>query len=245
MPINRLILFIILSISLNATGLPPSYYKIKNTKQKTVTFFNYLYPMIVESNNNILKERKFVKTYLTQDITQIDKTSIDHQKLLDLATKYKIKTKDLYNINKYLKKIDTVPPSMALAQAAVESNWGTSRFTKEANNIFGQWTYKGKGIVPKRRKSGHTHKIKLYDSLEASIEGYMELLNKGTAYKKFRNLRQYYRKKSTIPSGLALSQTMIHYSGIGKKYLKILRIMIRKHHLKRYDMQYYKLDRKE
>jgi Bax protein len=236
--INKIILFIALSVYLNATGFPKSYYKIKDTKQKTNTFFEYLYPMVEEANNNILKQREFVKQFFKTHTKPFDTTSKQHQKLLELANTYKIK--DIYNINKYLKKINIVPPSMTLAQAAVESNWGKSRFTKEANNIFGQWTYKGKGLVPKRRRSGHNHKIKLYSSLEKSIEGYMELLNKGTAYKRFRNLRQRYIDKNVAPNGYALSQTMINYSGIGKKYLKILRSVIRKYDLQKYDKKYYK-----
>jgi len=239
MRINKFLLFIYFSTVLNATGLPKEYYKIKDTKQKTTAFFNYLYPLVVESNNNILKQREFVKNYLTNLKKPVDTSTPEYKKLLELAQKYKIKEKDLYNLSKYLKKIDTVSPSMVLAQAAVESNWGKSRFTKEANNIFGQWTYKGKGLIPKRRRSGHKHKIKLYNSLEESIQGYMELLNKGTAYKKFRTIRQSFSKQNLAPNGLVLSQTMVNYSGIGRKYLKILRSVIRKYNLQKFDKLYY------
>ncbi|MEA1914031.1 MAG: glucosaminidase domain-containing protein [Campylobacterota bacterium] len=238
MYIKKLLLLITLLGTLNATGLPKSYYKINDTKQKTTAFFNHLYPMIVLSNNKILKERAFVESYFKNNTLKDTINSNDHAKILKLAKKYKIKQTN--NLKEYLDKINTVPPSMALAQSAVESNWGKSRFTKQANNIFGVWTYKGKGLVPLRRKAGEKHKIKIYNSLQGSLEGYMNLLNKGTAYKKFRRVRKAQEQSKGELTGLALSQTMIHYSGIGEKYLKILRSLIRKYDLKRFDTQYYK-----
>ena len=137
-------------------------------------------------------------------------------------------------------KIDVIPPSMSIAQAAVESAWGKSRFTKKANNIFGHWTYNAKnGIVPKRRPSGSKHFIRVFPNIQASLRAYMLNLNRHTAYKSFQNKRYQARVKNKNPMGMELSQTMIKYSGIGKKYLVILKSVIRKNKLQNYDNRFY------
>ncbi len=233
---HMIVLFLFVS-SLFATGFPKQYYKIKNTDLQKRTFFEILYPMVIQSNKKILKEREFVENYFERGDAVIDTNTPEHKKLSNLARKYKIE--NIYNKAEYLNKIDIVPVSMTLAQAAIESGWGKSRFTKEANNIFGHWTYSEKGLVPKQRQAGKTHKIKIYESLQASVEGYMRNLNRTEAYKEFRHLREKYRNMGVNPKGLPLSQTMHKYSGIGHEYLRILRSMINKNQLAQYDTRFY------
>lgn len=240
MYLRQILLLILISCTVYATGFPSNYYKIKNTDLQKRTFFEILYPMVMQANHKILIERNFIENYFAKDNPTFDKKSKEHQKLSNLARKYKIK--DIYNKEEYLEKIDIVPVSMTLAQAAVESGWGKSRFTKEANNIFGHWTYSEHGLVPKSRAQGKTHKIKIYESLQASIEGYMRNLNRTEAYKEFRNLRAKYRDLGINPKGLPLSQTMHNYSGIGTEYLRILKLMISKNQLAQYDQRFYMME---
>lgn len=237
MYIRQILLLLLLSSTIFATGFPSSYYKIKNTNLQKRTFFEILYPKVIKANKKILEERVFIEHYFDDIEAVTDTTTKKHQKLANLARKYKIK--DIYNKEEYLNKIDIVPVSMALAQAAIESGWGKSRFTKEANNIFGHWTYGEKGLVPKHRPAGQKHKIKIYESLQASIEGYMRNLNRTEAYKEFRHLRAKYRAMGVHPKGLQLSQTMHKYSGIGHEYLRILRIVINKNKLAQYDSRFF------
>ena len=109
-----------------------------------------------------------------------------------------------------------------LAQAAVESAWGQSRFVSLANNIFGEWTYGKKGIIPENRPEGMHHKIRIFDDLEDSIAAFMLNLNRHRAYHEFRDLRAQYRAKKERFTGLLGSQTMENYSGIGKEYNALL-----------------------
>lgn len=227
---KKLLFLVALAFSLEATGLPKEYYKLKGKAQKDF-FFNFLYESIKKENLKIVEEKLELKRILSGDILNIN--PYDLQKLIALKKKYRVK--QLYNYNEFAKKIDIVPPSQALAQAAVESGWGKSRFVKEANNIFGHWTYGEKGLIPESRDEGAKHKIRIFDSLQGSIKAYMLNLNRNRAYREFQDKRYDIRKSGRSLSGLELSQTMMNYSGIGEEYLKILKKMIEKYNLTKYD----------
>lgn len=235
--------FIILALlcmsisSVVAAGMPNSYYEItSDTKQKEV-FFDYLYTLIEKENLHILEERKIVENVLGNNILEINYMSKDFNKLLKLQNKYKVQS--FFSKEEYLKKIDIVPPALALAQAAVESGWGKSRFVKEANNIFGHWTYGEKGLIPQSRDEGAKHKIRIFSSLQSSIRAYMLNLNRNSAYKSFREKRVNMRLQEQTLVGIELSQTMINYSGIGKKYLVILESMISQQNLSKFDNKFF------
>jgi len=129
---------------------------------------------------------------------------------------------------------------MALAQAAVESGWGKSRFIKEANNIFGHWTYNPSiGMMPLHRDEDATHFIRIFKTLQDSISAYMLNLNRNRAYKEFQDVRFKQREEGQKPDGLKLSQTMMNYSGIGHNYLEILHNVISTNKLLEYDKNFY------
>lgn len=233
-----LAIFIIFSINLFAKGLPNEYYSIKNTKKAKAYFSEYIYKLTKKENIRILEERNFVKNLLkSSDIkTNISKSEL--RKLTELNKRYRVK--ELYDLKSYMLRIDVIPPSMSIAQAAVESAWGNSRFTKKANNIFGHWTYNSKnGIIPQRRAAGSKHFIRVFASIQDSLRAYMLNLNRHTAYKSFQEKRYKLRIKNKNPMGIELSQTMIKYSGIGKKYLVILKSVIKKNKLQNYDKRFY------
>ncbi len=222
------------SLNLNAQGLPKEYYEIENNQEQKDYFFNYLYKLIEKENLKILKEKAFVVKYLNKSILEIDYNSEDFKRLLEIKEKYKIKK--IFSIEEYLKKIDIVPLSLALAQAAVESGWGNSRFIKEANNIFGHWTYNPKiGLLPENRDPNATHFIRIFKNLSHSIKKYMSNLNSNRAYREFQETRYKQRQKKENLNGLKLSQTLINYSGIAEEYLKILKSIIEQNTLIRYD----------
>ena len=129
---------------------------------------------------------------------------------------------------------------MALAQAAVESAWGRSRFVKEANNIFGHWTYNSQiGMIPRNRDLGATHFIRIFQSLKESVTAYMLNLNRNLAYKSFQEKRFELKKTAQKIDGLELSQTVLNYSGIAQDYLKILKDIIVLNNLQDYDNRFY------
>lgn len=219
-------------------GFPKEYYEINDTAEAKNYFFNHMYNLIENENDKIKDERNFVRNILTSNILSIDFDSPSFQRLLDLKQKYKIK--NIYTLQEYLKKIDIVPPSLALAQAALESAWGKSRFVKEASNIFGHWTYNPEiGLLPKRRSLDSSHFIRIFNNLKESTSAYMLNLNRNFAYRSFQEKRFEQRLNNQKADGLTLSQTMLNYSGIAEDYLIILKNMILQNNLQAYDNRYY------
>lgn len=229
---------LLFTISAFAKGMPEEYFLIENKEKQKIYFFEYMYKLSKNENEKILEERNFIKKYLNSNLLNIDTNSSEFLRLLKIKKKYRIKKP--YDLKPYMKKIDVVPASLVLAQAAVESGWGKSRFMKNANNIFGHWTYNPKiGIIPKKREEGAKHFIRVFKTVQASISAYMLNLNRNAAYKTFHKERYKQRENNIKPSGLVLSQTMINYSGIGKEYLSILKNVIKKNGLEKYDRRFY------
>lgn len=219
-------------------GFPDEFYEINDVVETKNYFLNHLYIFIAKENNNIKNDRSFVKNILTSNILKIDFDSALFHRLLELKQKYKIK--NIFTLQEYLKKIDIIPPSMALAQAAIESAWGKSRFIKDANNIFGHWTYNPKiGIIPKRRNIGASHFIRVFKNLEESTTNYMLNINRNFAYKSFQEKRYEQRLNNEQLDGLTLSQMMLNYSGIAQDYLENLKDLIQINDLQKYDQKYY------
>ena len=213
-------------------AFPSWYYKINNTKHQKKAFVKILLPLIQIENQKIKKLRKKIIDIFNDSFYLIHKKKIAF--LLQIIKDYKIKK---INKSELLKKIDIIPPSLALSQAAIESGWGKSRFAKEANNTFGHWVYSNKGLKPKSRYDHivKNYSIRIFSSLEESIKAYMKNLNTNLAYKNFRELRYKYRKSSKKFTGLVAAETMINYSQKRKKYVKLLKKLIKSYNWERYD----------
>jgi Bax protein len=217
---------------LNA-AFPQWYYNIKNIKQQKKAFVEILLPLIQTENQNILDSRKKIIKIFNDPYYLLNPKKVAF--LTKIAKKYKIK--NILNKNEYLKKIDAIPPSLALAQGAIESGWGKSRFVKVANNIFGHWEYSNKGILPKDKYDNIdiNYSLKIFPTLEDSIRAYMLNLNRNPAYKKFRNLRYQYRIKNKNFTGLIAASTMKLYSQKGKEYVNLLKKMIIQNSWEKFD----------
>ncbi len=219
---------------LHSVGFDSTYQKITDTKRKKAAFISLMLPKIHQVNYKIQKERHFIQKFFNKKLfLNSSRSRKDIKKLNDLAQKYRIN--DIYDEQRYLKRIDQVPVSLVLAQGALESAWGKSRFVQVANNVFGQWTYSGRGIVPKNRAADKTHKIKTFDTINESIEAYMLNLNRNRAYREFRNEREKHTSKRQLYSGLEAANTMENYSGIGEEYNTILKKMIKKNRFGQFD----------
>ncbi len=230
-----LAIFLLFSSLIFAGGLPSWYYKIKNTSLQKQKFVEIMLPLIKKANERTLKERRFVINFFDK----LEKKGFEAmkkdelKKLARLSKKYKIK--NLFDKYEYLLKIDKVPESLALTQAAIESAWGKSRFAKYANNIFGQWTYKTKGLVPEHRAEGKTHKIKIFPSLQASVNAYITNLNRNRAYEKFRFQRYQARLLNEIYSGLDAAKTLRAYSELKEKYVAMISQFMKRNRFLKYD----------
>ena len=131
--------------------------------------------------------------------------------------------------------MDIIPVSIALAQAANESGWGTSRFALEGNALFGQWTWSKKGISPKNKDPNKSHKILQFQILKASVRAYKNNLNTHNAYREFREVRAQLRQENKQIIGLDLTQYLKAYAAIGEKYVAILDDIIERNSLTDFD----------
>tara|TARA_A100001015_G_scaffold292720_1_gene368389 strand:+ start:1582 stop:3114 length:1533 start_codon:yes stop_codon:yes gene_type:complete len=206
------------------TQFPRDLDALQNTKLKKETFIKIVLPLIVAENERILEDReKLIILSNKKFTTDLEKQWI-RQKLLE----YKVKKG---NLKELLVRIDIIPTSIALAQAAKESGWGTSRFALEGNAIFGQWTWSGQGIAPLDRESNKNHKILKFPILRASVKAYQNNLNTHKSYFKFRQKRLTLRDKNKKIKGLDLTETLNNYAQTGSEYTKILNQIIKQNRL--------------
>jgi Bax protein len=231
MKLKILLIALMVALPVIAQSAIPDFGSIKDVKQKKKAFFDYMYPLILAENKKVIAERAIVKSNKTS--AQLTKICEKYSKNCDtIDTK---KRQDL------LKRIDVIPPSLAMAQGANESAWGTSRFARKGSNFFGQWCYtKGCGIVPAKRDKGSKHEVKRFSSSQQSVGGYIFNLNTGRAYSLIRKLRAAARDKSTNPSGYELAKGLINYSQRREAYVKEIRSMISYNKLvKKYDQKFW------
>ncbi|GAB4137945.1 MAG: hypothetical protein Tsb0016_03530 [Sphingomonadales bacterium] len=152
--------------------------------------------------------------------------------LATIAARYGANPDDLDTL---LRRVDQVPPSLVLAQAAIESGWGLSRFARAGNALFGQYAWDGEGMVPKQRKAGARHTIKTFDSPAGAIFGYMHNLNTHRAYRQFRQQRAAARAQDEALDSLALAGTLSAYSTLREAYVRRVRTVIKQNQLTDFD----------
>ncbi|EAT12614.1 hypothetical protein HF888_11645 [Bermanella marisrubri] len=211
----------------------PDFRQYENVQKKKQDFFNFLLPRVKVANENILEERRWL---LELDLSNL--SDDQEQRLNELAEKYEVddyeNSEQLFTVLK--RRIDVLPPSMVLAQAANESAWGTSRFARKGNNLFGQWCYvEGCGLIPKNRNDNGRHEVAKFDDVQESIESYMRNLNSQFSYKDLRIQRSNMRKNNEKISGYKLAAGLIKYSTRREEYIKEIRAMIKQNRLGQYD----------
>ena len=206
------------------TQFPKDLDELKSTQLKKETFIKIVLPLVVAENERILADREKLKILSVKKFTTDPEKQWIRQKLLE----YKVKKGDLKEL---LVRMDIIPTSIALAQAAKESGWGTSRFALEGNAIFGQWTWSGQGIAPLDRANDKNHKILKFPILRASVKAYKNNLNTHKSYSKFREKRLNLREKKKRISGLELTETLNNYAQTGSEYTKILNQIIKQNRL--------------
>ena len=206
------------------TQFPKDLDELQSVRLKKETFIKIVLPLIVAENEKILSDRKKLITLSGKKFT----TDLEKQWLRQKLLEYKVKKG---NMEELLLRMDIIPNSIALAQAAKESGWGTSRFALEGNAIFGQWTWSGQGIAPLDRANNKNHKILKFPILRASVKAYQNNLNTHKSYEKFREKRMNLRKKNKIVSGLDLTETLKNYAQTGSEYTKKLNQIIKQNNL--------------
>jgi len=204
--------------------------------ERKKVFFNYFLPLIEEQNQEILETRLRLEEW---SINRENISWWDARQIRNLAEAYGIDAFAIENDADWevlLRRVDAVPPSLALAQAAAESIWGTSRFARIGYNFFGQWCFEeGCGIVPDRRDAGKNHEIAVFDSPEAAVASYIHNLNSHAAYKPLREIRAMLRTTNNPIPGKILAAGLGKYSERGDAYIEELRSLITYNHLSQYD----------
>ena len=211
------------------TQFPKDLDEIQSVKLKKETFIKIVLPLVVAENEKILEDRFKLNKLTSRKITTDKEKQWLRQKFLE----YKVKNGKIEELKT---KMDIIPASIALAQAAKESGWGTSRFALEGNAIFGQWTWNGKGIAPLDRDKSKNHKILKFPILRASVKAYKNNLNTHKSYIKFREMRKDLREKNKKITGLMLTKTLDNYAETGSEYTKILEQIINQNRLMDFEL---------
>ena len=197
------------------TQFPKDLDEIQSVRLKKDTFIKIVLPLIVAENEKILDDRFKLKKITSKKMTTDQEKQWLRQKFLE----YKVKKGSVEELRN---RMDIIPTSIALAQAAKESGWGTSRFALEGNAIFGQWTWNGRGIEPLLKDKSKNHKILRFPILRASVKAYKNNLNTHKSYSKFREKRKKLREANKKVDGLELIKTLSNYAETGSEYTKIL-----------------------
>ncbi len=224
---------------LTSSTLLPDFSAIETTPERKEQFVNLLMPIIEQKNAKILKSRNRLMAIHAEWLSSNTITGVNLRNLEKLREKYHV-TKERYPedakaIEILFLRVDTIPPAMVIAQAAIESGWGTSRFAIEGYNLFGQWCYTpGCGIVPAKRLPGKKHEVRKFSNVEESVIAYYRNINTHTAYRHWRELRAKLRHNPTEFTGYAMAEGLSKYSEIGDTYVDALRRAIRVNQLESY-----------
>ncbi len=208
--------------------LPNEIKQIENSKKRKSLFIQIILPLILEENNLILLDRKKLFSILNKNKNSKKEINWLNRKF----KQYGVLNKDIPTLKV---RMDIVPVSLAIAQAAKETGWGTSRFALEGNALFGQWTWSGDGIKPAGAESDTKHKVMKFRVLKASVRAYQRNLNTHSSYKNFRQLRAQLRDDSESLDSLLLADQLDNYAETGKEYTKILKQIINQNSLKDFD----------
>ncbi|PAV25598.1 bax protein [Tamilnaduibacter salinus] len=223
-----------------STNALPDFSQYSDVQTKKDAFFSFLYPRIVLANTRVLALRHHL---MTLD-NKAPLTADDEAWLTRQAKRLRIDTELAPEamILELREHLDVIPPSLVMAQAANESAWGTSRFARKGNNLFGQWCFSvGCGIVPAKRSAGASHEVASFSSPYHSVRAYIENLNRHDAYQGLRDVRLAARRRGYFPNGVGLATGLESYSERGHAYVEEIQSMIRYNKLTRYDDRYQTL----
>ncbi|WP_405231991.1 glucosaminidase domain-containing protein [Lentisalinibacter salinarum] len=205
----------------------PDFRQYEAGAERKVRFFEFLRPIIEAENTRVLEERRRLEELAAED----GLGWLDRRWLHGLAEDYGLDPQEYEDdtlIMALLRRVDVVPVSLALAQAAKESGWGTSRFARKGNNFFGEWCYDaGCGLVPRARAAERSHEVRAFDSPRESVASYLRNINTNRSYRELRRVRAGLRAQGRPLSGLVLAEQLQRYSERGQAYVDEIKGLIR------------------
>ncbi len=208
--------------------LPKEIKNIENTKKRKEMFIKIVLPLILKENNKIRIDRLRLFAILNKN----SNTKIEKKWLEKKFKQYGVKQNDFLTLKI---RMDEIPVSLAIAQAAKETGWGTSRFALRGNALFGQWTWSGDGLKPKNAEEGDDHKVMKFHSLQLSVRAYLRNLNTHASYKDLRKARTELKNKKKSLDSLVLSKYLDKYAQTGDQYIVVLQKIIEQNNLKDFD----------
>jgi Bax protein len=210
------------------TLLPHEIKMIENTKKRKDFFIQIILPLIIKENNNIKLDRRTFFNIINKN----NNTELERKWLEKKYKQYGVISKDIFTLKI---RMDEIPVSLAIAQAAKETGWGTSRFAQEGNALFGQWTWSGEGLTPKNVEKGKGHKVMKFNVLQASVRAYQRNLNTHSTYKNFRKARAEFRDLKKPLDSIELSKYLNKYAETGNQYVEVLQKIIEQNKLQDFD----------
>ena len=210
------------------TLLPGEMRMIEDVKRRKDLFIQIILPLIIKENNNIKIDRKKLFTILNKS----NNTKSEKNWLNQKFKQYGVANKDVSTLKI---RMDEIPTSLVIAQAAKETGWGTSRFAQEGNALFGQWTWSGEGLKPAGADDDQKHKVMKFKVLQASVRAYQRNLNTHSSYREFRSARAELRDRNKSLDSLVLAEFLDKYAETGKEYVKILKQIIKQNSLTDFD----------
>lgn len=211
-----------------ASQFPADLLELDPVARRKLLFVKIMLPLILNENERINANR----ARAGQLIGQAHRSRAELRWLRRLAADYDVEYGEWGHLSR---RMDVVPMSLALAQGAIESGWGTSRFAQHGNAVFGQWTNSRSGMTPERRASGATHRVAAFRNLGRSVAGYIRNLNTHSAYARFREIRAQARSSGRMVSGAEYAGALTEYSETGGEYIGLLRQIIEGERLARLD----------
>ena len=208
--------------------LPNEMKMIESTKKRKNLFIKIILPLVIEENNRI----KLNRIKLFSILNKNHNSNSEREWLNEKFKQYGVLNKDVSTLKI---RMDEIPVSLAIAQAAKETGWGTSRFAIEGNALFGQWTWSGEGIKPAEADNNATHKVMKFKILKSSVRAYQRNLNTHSGYKKFRTARAELRDNNKKLDGLTLATYLDKYAETGAEYVKIIKQIIKQNNLTDFD----------
>lgn len=208
----------------------PDFAAILDISTKKKKFFDFMKPAVIKQNKQLLVTRAKLNTWLEHISLELPLSEQEHQELERLVKKYRVnkRSSTLAQLNDLLLRVDVIPMSLVLVQAANESAWGTSRFSRIGLNFFGIWCYKeGCGMVPGGRNTGAKHEVAAFASLDEAVTRYFENINSHNAYRVFRTIRFELRSQDQELNPEILATGLLAYSERGVGYVIDITKMLR------------------
>lgn len=231
LPLSNLALVSPGSVDDLLTAELPDFESYEDVESRKEAFFEFLTPYVKDENARISAVRAQLLPMAEVLERGLPLSDVERERLTRIAADYRVDLETtglLEGARELVARVDSIPMSLALAQAANESAWGMSRFAREGNNIFGQWCFnEGCGLVPEQRHQNATHEVRAFQSVDASVAAYFRNLNTHESYQGMRQLRADMRAEGRPLDAMVLARGLLRYSERGVAYVNELQDIIR------------------